>query len=205
MPKANTGVDDHARVKVRVIEFELEGSNATVENSIRQLTTALTPRNGTVKALPPKPANKEMSGATTEVEEVIDAEVVDEETPEPKGDTSTAARPKQPKTRSKPRIPEYKPELDMTGASISFKDYVAQKAPTKHTTRYLVAAAWLKEHGNSPTINLDKVFTCYRTAAWPMNITDWDVNFRSQVKTDRFRRVGPGEYQITPIGENDLA
>jgi hypothetical protein len=39
----NTGADDHAKVKVRN-EFELEGGNATVENSIRQLTTALTNR-----------------------------------------------------------------------------------------------------------------------------------------------------------------
>jgi hypothetical protein len=73
----------------------------------------------------------------------------------------------------------------------------------KHAQRYLVATHWLKDHGGHPTTNIDKVFTCYKTVGWPTNITDWDVNFRNHVaKTNRMRRVNPGEYAITPLGED---
>jgi hypothetical protein len=40
MPKGSGVVEDRAKVKFRFIEFELEGGNAAVENSVRNLTTA---------------------------------------------------------------------------------------------------------------------------------------------------------------------
>jgi len=79
---------------------------------------------------------------------------------------------------------------------VTLKDFAAAKNPQKNTQRHLVAACWLKEHGNSPTINIDKVYTCYRTVGWPTSQTDWDINFRQQVPNNRFRRVNPGEYAI---------
>src|ERR1019366_5163857 len=114
----NTGADDHAKVKVRVIEFELEGGNATVENSIRQLTTALTNRAVGPKLPPPKTL-KELhagNGAETIEEpetEAIDAQVIDN------GDAPPAKKPSRPKKAPKP--PTYLPEL---AAKIgAFKDF----------------------------------------------------------------------------------
>ncbi|HYW42228.1 MAG TPA: hypothetical protein VE959_05190 [Bryobacteraceae bacterium] len=199
------GNEDRAKVKLRVVEFELEGGNAAVENSIRQITHALAIRNGPpARMMPPKPPNELAAGVpaeTDEAEEIIqDVEYADA------GDTGQEqpTKPAKPKTTYKPRVPTYLHDLDMTGTGVTFKDFAAQKNPTKATQRHLVAAYWLKEHGNSPTTTMDKVYTCYRTAEWPTNQSDWDVNFRSQVKTNRFRRVSPGEYAITPIGENDV-
>jgi len=202
MAKSNAGADDHAKVKLRVIEFELEGSNASVENSIRQLTTALGTRPTSLKSLPTKVPKELASPNTSDATEVeLEPELLEAEGSEPNGDS--ADRPKVVKAKYKPALPNYLHDLDMVGNGTSFKDYVTEKAPTKHTTRYLVAALWLKEHGNSPTVNVDKVYTCYKTASWPLNITDWDVNFRGQVKTDRFRRVDGG-YAITPLGEEQV-
>ncbi len=205
MPKAS-GNEDRAKVKLRVIEFELEGGNVSVENSIRQLTHALTTRtNGAPTRVPAPKSPKELAAGTeAETEELDDqaqdADIVD---PEDAGQEPATKSPKQ-KTTYKPRVPEYKHDLDMTGTGITFKDFVAQKNPKKATQRHLAAAFWLKEHGGSPTINIDKVYTCYRTAGWPTNQSDWDVSFRTQIKNDRFRRVNPGEYAITPIGEDDV-
>ncbi len=201
MPKGS-GNEDRAKVKLRVIEFELEGGNASVENSIRQLTQALTVRtNGApARVAPLKP--RELAGndgVTDDVDEPIEAELAE-------GPESPSEAPIKAKSKNayKPRMPEYKHDLDMTGSGLTFKEFVGQKNPKKATQRHLAAAYWLKEHGGSPTINIDKVFTCYRTAGWPTNQADWDATFRSQVKNDRFRRVNPGEYAITPIGEDDV-
>ncbi|MFN0102946.1 MAG: hypothetical protein ACKV2U_12750 [Bryobacteraceae bacterium] len=207
MSKGGGSNDDRAKVKLRVIEFELEGGNASVENSIRQLTHALTTRNGAPPRVPPPKSQKELAagGSAAEMDEaeetVQDVEYADGEEP-----AQGTPSPK-PKTKSnyKPRVPEYKYDLDLTGTGgVTFKDFGAQKNPKKATQRHLVATYWLKEHGNSPTINIDKVYTCYRTAGWPTNQKDWDVNFRQQVTNNRFRRVSTGEYAINPIGEDDV-
>ncbi len=50
MPKGHGGTEDRAKVKLRVIEFELEGGNAAVENSIRQITNSLAIRASSAKA-----------------------------------------------------------------------------------------------------------------------------------------------------------
>ena len=199
------GNEDHAKVKLRVVEFELEGGNAAVESSIRQITHALGIRNSASTRMAPPKSPKEIAAGNeaeiTEEEETLqdveyaDAEVVNQDAPHAKQKAKSVYRP---------RVPEYKHDMDVTGNGVAFKDFAAQKNPKKNTQRHLVAACWLKEHGNSPTINIDKVYTCYRTVSWPTTQPDWDANFRGQVPTSRFRRVNPGEYAITPIGEDDV-
>lgn len=208
MPKGNSGNEDRAKVKLRVIEFELEGGNAAVENSIRTLTTALT-RNATTpptqRTLPPK-QSKELPPADVPETEMGEAgqqdEILDAEVSKVNGDETKSAKALKPKY--KPPLPDYLHDLDMQGNGVPFTDYAVQKAPTIHTRRYLVAAMWLKEHGNSATVNVNKIYTCYKTAGWPLGISDWDNVFRNLVKTDRFRRVETGDYAITPLGEADV-
>ena len=110
MAKGNFGSEDRAKVKLRVIEFELEGGNAAVENSIRQLTQALTQRSEAPttggKALPPKPTKELAAGdkPDSNVEDVVEEpEVLDAEPVEANG-TPKATKPK---TTYKPRVPQY--------------------------------------------------------------------------------------------------
>ena len=43
MPRGNKGQEDKGKVKFRFVEFELEeGSNATLEESMRQIAAAVT-------------------------------------------------------------------------------------------------------------------------------------------------------------------
>lgn len=201
MPKAPSGNEDRAKVKLRIIEFELEGGNASVESSIRQIVHSLGAKaNGAgPRALPGKATQEIAAADGTDAEEIHEAEFTDADDAAPEAPASKTGN-KRPS--SKPRMPSYLHEMDVTGNSVTFKEFATQKHPQKDTQRHLVAAFWLKEHGNSPTINIDKVYSCYRTAGWPTSQPDWDMNFRSQMKNDRFRRVTQGEYAITPIGED---
>ena len=200
MAKGNSGGEDRAKVKLRVIEFELEGANSSVENSIRQLTAALTARtNGTAK-LPPSKSPKELASGDTnqdyEEPEEVEAEVVDENTDTPPVKTKTA------KPRGKPKPPNYLPDLitDFDG----FKAFAKEKAPESKSLQYLVAASWLKEHGNCPTVNADKIYTCYKTAEWPSGFNDWNQTFHNLVFSEQMRKVGKGEFAINPTGEHDV-
>ncbi len=170
MAKGNPGAEDRAKVKLRVIEFELEGSNASVENSIRQLTNALSVRNGTMKpAIPAKP-QKEL-GVATETEDIVEADVVDPD--ESGGEAPLAATPAKPaRVKPKPKAPEYINELNLTGNGTTFKEFAKEKAPTNRSKQYLVAAYWLKVHGDSPTVNVDKMYTCFKMAPWPTPFND---------------------------------
>jgi hypothetical protein len=193
--------------RIRFIMLDADISDGNLSEITQAITSALKPVSGPVRQLPlhTSPRNvlpgvqSETNGGTA----TSDAQVRESETVDPgNGEEQPTS---ESKTKYSPPQPAYLPTLDLKGGgSTSFKEYAEAKKPTTHAKRYLVAALWLKEHGNSPTINADKVYTCYKTAGWPLRITDWDVNFRSQVKASKMQRVSPKEYAITPLGEAEL-
>ena len=108
---------------------------------------------------------------------------------------------------SKPRrhpLPTYLHDLDIVGTGTSLKDFVATHQSNKHLRRYLIACYWLKHHGGRESVNVNVMYTVYRTVGWQPNINDWDANFRSLVQSNKLRRVSAGEYTITPIGEAEV-
>jgi hypothetical protein len=185
--------------RVRFVLLEADISDGNLSELTQAITSALKQSSAPVRQLSPRTAMPtslpaEAGMTVEETEESVETAV--EETSD---DTA-----KPPKAKYKPPLPTYLADLDVKGSGPSFREYAEEKAPTTHAKRFLVATLWLKEFGNSPTITVDKLYTCYKTAGWPLNITDWDVNFRNQVKTDKFRRVSSKEYEITPLGEDEL-
>src|SRR3954470_206001 len=111
MAKSQGGNEDRAKVKLRVIEFELEGGNASVENSIRQLTHALTVRNGQVPPAKSAPAPRQ-------VVELAEPEPAEEYVEEPEvletnaeDDGSTKGGKPRTKSTYKPPLPNYLHDL----------------------------------------------------------------------------------------------
>jgi hypothetical protein len=202
MAKGNPGAEDRAKVKLRVIEFELEGANASVENSIRQLTNALATRNGSPKPVAPAKPQKELAAPPSE-EEVVDAEVVEEETEneaEPAAPVS-----KVPKVKAKPKPPEYKSDLLTKDQLEAFKEFAKGKTgASSRNQQYLVCAFWLKEYGGQPTVNQDKVFTLFKTAGWSVGFNNWRAPFDNLVHSSHMRKVGVGEFAINPPGEDEV-
>jgi hypothetical protein len=113
--------------------------------------------------LPPGKSPKELASGDTGQDyqgpEEVEAEVIEESAHAPPVKTKTA------KPKGKPKPPTYLPDLitDFDG----FKAFAKENAPESKALQYLLAAYWLKEHGNSPTVNADKIYTCYKTAEWP--------------------------------------
>jgi hypothetical protein len=192
----------------KYLDLDMEGiSNEAVADGLKSIATALAgraviaPRTLTRPAAPQAAINPVAQQPET-TDAVDEPEVAEPEITEPGSAEEQSA---EPKAKYNPPPPTYVHDLDLKGTgSPSFVEYAKAKAPTKHVGRYLTAALWLKEYGNSPTITVDKVYTCYKTAGWPLRISDWDVNFRNMVKSNKFRRVSPKEYAITPLGEAEL-
>ena len=201
MAKGNSGAEDRAKVKLRVIEFELEGANASVENSIRQLTNALATRNGSSKPVAPAKPQKELAGAAPE-EDVMEAEVVE---PQAAEDETPAAAPKTPRAKPKPKPPTYLPSMLSKEKFDEFKEFAAKKSSAgTRRQQYLVAAFWMKEHDGGANANADKTYTLFKTAGWSTNFTDWRATFDNLVHSEHMHKVGVGEFSITPLGEDEV-
>lgn len=206
--KVESGGARSNRFRMIVIDSDL--SDDAIGNLTQAITHALRPAGtaaAPTRALTRGSATSQQQLAEPNNEtEVAEPDDIDAEEEAAIGDNGSPAAPARSGTSTPKKlpIPDYLHDLDMTGNGVLFKDYVAKQVPTTHQKRYLVAAAWLKNHGGQDRVNQDRVFTCYRTAGWPMSIKDWDVNFRNHVRADRMRRVAPGEYIITPLGEEEM-
>jgi len=189
--------------RIRFIMLDADISDGNLSELTQAITSALKPTSAHIRPLPARitasPAAAVSADPTPleDVEEVVET-VVEDFT---NGDVT---EPKAPKQKPKFPLPNYLHDLDMTGSGASFKQYAEANASKKHMKRYLISALWLREHGNCPTINIHKVYTCYKTANWPVGINDWDATFRQAVKRNLLRRVSTGEYAITPLGEDAL-
>lgn len=191
--------------KIRFVLVEADISDGNLSELTQAITTALKP--SVSRALPPKfipaqlPANgNDIASETAELDPVVEDTAEQEDA----GDSADASAEKPARARAKLPLPKYLADLDLTGNGTSFKQFAEEKGPKSQMKRYLLCALWLRDHGNSPTINTDKVYTLFKTAGWPVGIKDWDANFRGAVKRDLMQRKSAGEYTITPLGEDSL-
>jgi hypothetical protein len=190
--------------KVRVVMLDADLSDEAVRDFSQVLLNAFRPiqvRSADRKSLPNAEGGNGAAQQQLPLEQDDDAET--EESPE-----EAAARPA---TSGKPRArkiypqPDLVDELDMSGEGETFKDFVKRHNPKNHARRYLVATAWLNDFGKQSTVNINKMYTAYKHADWPMaTIKDWDLAFRNLEYKDWLRRSGPGEYAITTIGRGKL-
>jgi hypothetical protein len=135
--------DIRGKVKVRVIEFEMEGGSASLQESLRNIASAFSgsSQNHTrTIERPPASAALAAPGKEIDPDDIDDGSVIDVP-----AETSTASDNKTPRTRSRPRSP-VPLELDFTKADVSLKDFCTTKAPKNDTQKYLVVAYWFKEY-----------------------------------------------------------
>jgi hypothetical protein len=209
--KADVGARSN---RIRFIMFDADLSDGNVSELSRAISQALQPsvtpssmRRIAPPATIPPAANGNGSDDTHVASFSSDVEVddaADGESEHVSEQPATATT-----TKGQPRrlpLPEYLHDLDTKGSgSVSLKDFAAQHPTKKHAKRFLISAMWLKEHGKQESVNANKIYTCYKTLNWPTAINDWDVNLRNHVRANRMRRISPGEYTITPLGEAELS
>lgn len=169
--KANTNGHDSGGIKVRVIEFELHGRNATVSEGIKAITEAISgraivePRRPALPAAP-KPAQPAAVVVEEEPEEQLaepaqpTGEYVEEEGQE---ETPTNG----PKRNYNYRPPKFLDDLDLSKASRPVAEFVKEKGdPAETNDRYIVVAVWLKEHMKIETFTINHIYTVFDNLGW---------------------------------------
>ncbi len=205
MVKNFSSREERAKVKFRVefervIEFELEGSNAAVENSVRTLAHALSQKNGlaTQKQAPPLLQTGTLPIAiNAKAEEEISVDDFDGDSEEVSNTDSASVRVRTPR---KTRTPEVV-NMELTSGDKPFKEYCEGKDLSTDRNKYLACAAWAKEHHNLPTITDAHIYTMFRFMKWRAP-GDIGSPLRAMKKEGWFNTPEQGKYGINHLGEN---
>jgi hypothetical protein len=186
--------------RIRFIMLDADISDGNLSELTQAITNALKPSGfrplaaqAPVKAIT---AGKEAGEDTEETaEEPIEAEF---EEPTTNGDAPRAPRPTRQK---KSKAPNYL--HDLIKDSDALKTFAAEKNPSSKLRQYLTAMYWLKEVNGTPMINIDAVYTFYKTAGWSVGFNDWAQPFHNLVHDDLIRKGDvKGEFTINPTGED---
>ena len=203
-PEANSN-------KLKIFYFEGDLTDPGVSEIARAFISAVKPpvitevrhiQNG-------KPASQLISPILAAEGEVSDENEVAEGTElDEAGETESAVAPKVARTTRQKmyKNPEFV-ELLWAGngtPAISLKDFAKEKAPKTKQRRYLVATLWLRDHAGQPSANIDQMYSCFRTAGWPIGFKDWRAPFDSLTHSKHMRKIGTGEWTITTLGEGLL-
>ncbi len=195
--------EDKAKVKFRFFDFELEGSNATLETAVRTMATTLARRDGSVSTA------KALKQAVTALPNGHVAEMDDEFVDDNEPDGATSVEPEGParsRTAAKRVVEQPKLlDIDFRSASVSLQDYVAShQVGDAEWKRYLAIAKWFKEHMAVNAVTIDHIFTGYRTMNWKVPTRVRQPLIDATGKKGWFRRAGKGNYAITHIGEDQI-
>ncbi|CDN46537.1 hypothetical protein [Neorhizobium galegae] len=172
-------------VEAEIADGDIGQITQAIQNALKTSSPVTTQRiaGPSVKAV----AREAEIDADDEVEE---AEVVEIET------TVRAPRPKVQRA-AKP-APEVL-ELDMTSGT-SLASYVHGANPKSNNKRYLLIAAWFKEHRETPAVTAAHIYTGFRTLKWPVNIPDFAQPLRDLKFAKYMTAPEKGHYAINHLG-----
>lgn len=191
------------RAKVRIVFMEFEGSNEALQNTVRDITKAISPPVRIIQTRQVT-GDSQSAGALGPASTELDAEDVEFEDEEIK---PTEQKKKQ--VRKPPRV-EIIEDLNLDSGDPNLKAFFEEKgSPTENSSRYLVMMKWLKDTLKVEEVNVHHIHTCHRflklsTPPYPGNV------FNDMMKQDRnyVTGVSRGVYRINLIGErkvNDMS
>lgn len=204
--KSGESSADKGRVKVRVIEFEMDGSNATLRDSIRDIVGAIGRGQVVVKqtntALPP--LSESGSGADAVSGDGEDRAEMGDSSGELEGDGTAAERPARSRSRTF-RSPQIL-EIDLTTGDQPLKAFVQETAPDSEATKYIVIAHWYKANRNINEVNGDHIHTAYRHLNWqtPDDVSSPLRYLKARPYNYFNKGAQKGYYAINHIGENKV-
>jgi hypothetical protein len=180
-----------SRIKLIVLDAEV------ADDQIHTLTQALTNAlRGPSPAPAPKrlPVAPQLNGGGEPEQEEMDFEQAEDEEIE----VITPKKPRSTTQRKAPKAPDIV-DIEMN-EPVSFADFAAGKKNDSLHKKYLIAAAWLHEHRNTPIITDGHIYTCFRSIGWSTSHNDFGQPLRELKTRKFFTTPSRGNYEINHIG-----
>lgn len=176
--KAKNNGNGRNRVQGFVFGINLEGTEEVVTEGIRAFTQAMT-KSGLIVAstaavrpalLEAKPNSRAVVDLETEEPEATEEsaqENYDSVADDDAEETPSNGSSNGSKRTYNYRAPRFLDELDLTKATESIKDFMAEKGnPSETNDRYMVVAVWLKEHMQIEEFTINHVYTVFDNLGW---------------------------------------
>ncbi len=193
MAKASSGKGSApSRIRFVMVEAELgDGDIGQITQAI-QNALRVQPLGHSIKRIASAPpVNPAGQVSSDEDEETEDQSDLFEGVVEP-----AASKPRA--VRKLPPTPDIV-AIDMN-SEVSLASFIAGKDTKSQHKKYLVAAAWLKEHRDIDAVSAGHIYTCFRSAGWATNIPDFWQPLRDLKAKKYFGKNDQGEYEINHIG-----
>jgi hypothetical protein len=197
MRRDQKDLHNKGRVKLRVIDFEIDASDATLQDTLSNIVTAIGRGTGFHRVHDQKQLPQASEHSTAETESTFKQHEQADET-EPKRGKSIRDR----KSWSA-RSPKVLDDLKINEAKDPLKDYIERKRPDGNNERYLAIAGWLKENFGLREITMDHVHTCYRHLGW-QTPKDASAPLRAMTNQNEWftKAKTKGAYALNHVGEN---
>jgi hypothetical protein len=182
------------RVKIRLIEFEVEGGDQSIQESLKSIAAALNRNSSPVYK--PRLVGNQSSPEGEEYEEETE-----EEDGEESIEVGTSSRVSRPARR--PPTPNIL-DINFSDVNPTLKEFVSEKGPKQVLQKYLVIAYWLKHFKAIADLTQDHFFTAFRHLQWtvPKDPGGPIKDLRHKRRTQMGSGTTPGTSSINHIGEN---
>jgi hypothetical protein len=188
--KANAGGTSHVRFVLFdavVPDGEMGALMQTIQNALRLPTPA-----PTIQRIAVAPKSTGDESATDQAAEVVEEAEFDV--------TDAASAPsRQPRQRrTVARTPKVIP-IDMD-TEPSLATFARNKNVSSQAKKYMVCAAWLKEHRGVDAVTDEHIYTCFKSMDWSTNIPDFGQPLRDLKAKQRYFEKSEKGYEINHIG-----
>ena len=90
-------------------------------------------------------------------------------------------------------------QIDMN-ADVSLATFANGKDTKSQHKKFMIAAAWLKDHRGTAAVTAGHIYTCFRSMNWPVGIPDFTQPLRDLKAKKYFAKNSNGEYEINHLG-----
>ena len=189
------------KIKLNILQFELDGSDETLQEGLRTVAEALnrslSPGQRVITQIQTPSRLALGNGAAAQEEEIEQEEVVETEQPM----TTPPTRSRSP--RQYPKL-EVIDDLDLK-APVSFEEYCEGIELPSDAKKCLIIAAWFKEHRGLGEITAHHAYTCYRFMKWSVPRDLGQVFRELKSKKSWFSNSTSGTYVINHVGLNEAS
>lgn len=195
----------NARVKVRVFEFEMDGSDDSIQDTMKTLAAAFS-KGGAGSVPVTRRIKSDISTANQSNETLDSAEEVEDDFAEDESivEDVVAKAPSQPKKPKKVKTHDILTDIRFDGVSPTLSEFVAGLNPKNDYKKYLVIALWYKDHLKVPEINVRHWYTAFKYLKWTVP-ADPDLPVRNLRALDKLSKGKEmGHSFINQVGEKDL-
>lgn len=183
-----------ARVRLVVLDAEIPDGNTdsftqVLQNALRGPTVVqrVATASSGAKTIMHEPPAQTQGDLFEEADDLVETD-------------EAPALPSKPRAPRKPAPTPNVVNIDMN-AEVSLASFAQGKDAKSQHKKYLISAAWLKEHRNIGAVTSDHIYTCFRSIGWSTNIPDFGQPLRDlKHKKQYFTINANGEYEINHLG-----